>query len=86
MTEVTQLLVNLSVPQVCDGDFHSAFLEKGLRSDRAIKIVLAEMYVQCVLTCKVTRILEELCGLQVSRFDVSRASVLLDEELERWRI
>jgi putative transposase len=73
----------LSVPQVRDGDFYPSFLEKGLRSERALKIALAEMYVQGVSTRKVTRILEELCGLQVSRSDVSRASALLDEELGR---
>ena len=76
---------HLSVPQVRDGDFYPSFLEKGLRSERALKVALAEMYVQGVSTPKVTRILEELCGLQVSSSDVSRASTLLGEELERWR-
>lgn len=43
------------------------------------------MYVQGVSTRKVTKIVEELCGCEVSSSDVSRAAALLDEELEQWR-
>jgi transposase-like protein len=43
------------------------------------------MYVQGVSTRKVKEITQELCGLEVSSTQVSRASKLLDEELERWR-
>lgn len=43
------------------------------------------MYIQGVSTRKVTSILEELCGLEVTSMDVSRASKLLDEEFAVWR-
>jgi len=43
------------------------------------------MYVQGVSTCKVTAITAELCGLDVSSLQVSRAAALLDGELEAWR-
>ncbi len=43
------------------------------------------MYVQGVSTRKVTEITRELCGLDVSSSQVSRAAQLLDEELESWR-
>ncbi len=36
--------LNLSIPQVREGNFYPSFLEKGLRSERALKLSLAEMY------------------------------------------
>jgi putative transposase len=38
-----------------------------------------------VSTRKVTEVMRELCGLEVSSTQVSRATKLLDEELTRWR-
>lgn len=75
----------LQVPQVRSSQFYPSFLEKGIRSDRALKISLAEMYVQGVSTRKVNAILEELCGLEISSSEVSRAAKLLDEELTSWK-
>ena len=75
----------LAVPQVRDGSFYPSSLEKGLRSERALKLALAEMYVQGVSTRKLQRITEELCGFRVSSSDVSRTAKLLDEELSAWR-
>ena len=67
---------HLSVPQLRDGDFYPSFLEKGLCSERALKVALAAIYVHGVSTPKVTHLLEEL---------FSRTSTLLEEERERWR-
>jgi transposase-like protein len=76
----------LSVPQVRgEIDFYPSALEKGLRSERALHLAIAEMYVQGVSTRKVTRVLQELCGLEISSTQVSRASAELDEELQKWR-
>ena len=77
--------LNLSVPQVREGEFYPSFLERGLRSERALKLSLAEMYINGVSTRKVSKILEELCGLEVTSMEVSRATKLLDEELTQWR-
>lgn len=77
--------LNLQVPQVRDSNFYPSFLERGLRSERALILSLAEMYVQGVSTRKVGSILEEMCGLEVTSMDVSRASKLLDEEFSQWR-
>lgn len=77
--------LSLQIPQVRSAEFYPSFLEKGVRSERALKIALAEMYVQGVSTRKVESILQELCGLQVSSTEVSRATQLLDEELNHWR-
>ncbi len=77
--------VQLSVPQTRDSEFYPSSLERGLRSERALKLALAEMYVQGVSTRKVAKITEELCGFEVSSSDVSRASTELDNALESWR-
>ena len=77
--------LSLSVPQVRQGDFYPSFLEKGLRSERSLKLALAEMYIQGVSTRKVNEILEELCGLNISSSEVSRAAKLLDDELQSFR-
>src|SRR4029079_8837771 len=52
---------------------------------RALKLAVAEMYVQGVSTRKVAAITEQLCGLEVTSSQVSRAAAALDDELERWR-
>lgn len=77
--------ITFDVPQVREGGFYPAALEKGLRSERALTITLAEMYVQGVSTRKVAAITERLCGMQISASQVSRAAELLDEMLETWR-
>lgn len=77
--------LDLKIPQVRDGGFYPSFLEKGLRSERALTLSMAEMYVNGVSTRKVQNIMEQLCGFDVSSSDVSRAAKLLDEELESWR-
>lgn len=77
--------LSLNVPQVRKGEFYPSFLEKGLRSERSLKLALAEMYIQGVSTRKVNAILEELCGLNISSSEVSRAAQLLDEELHNFR-
>jgi putative transposase len=77
--------VELQVPQTRDMEFYPKSLERGVRSERALKLAVAEMYVQGVSTRKVTKITSELCGLDVSSSQVSRAAKLLDEELQAWR-
>jgi transposase-like protein len=78
--------LDLQVPQVRgDVEFYPSALERGQRSERALKLALAEMYVEGVSTRNVTDVLEAMCGTTVSSSEVSRASALLDEELEKWR-
>lgn len=78
--------MTVQIPQVRGGvDFYPSALERGVRSERALKLAIAEMYVQGVSTRKVTQVMEELCGLEVSSTQVSRASQLLDDELATWR-
>jgi len=77
--------MSLRVPQTRDGEFYPRSLEKGLRSERALLLAIAEMYVQGVSTRRVKKIVEELCGMAVSSTQVSRAAAQLDELLEAWR-
>lgn len=77
--------ITFSIPQVREGGFYPSSLEKGLRSERALTIVLAEMYVQGVSTRKVKEITEQLCGVEISATQVSRATAQLDQALQEWR-
>lgn len=79
--------LDLRVPQVREADenFYPSALEKGTRSEKALRLALAEMYVQGVSTAKVSKITEQLCGCEISSSEVSRVAAGLDEELEKWR-
>jgi putative transposase len=77
--------ITFAVPQVREGGFYPSALEKGMRSERALVAALAEMYVQGVSTRKVKAITEELCGIEISTMQVSRATAKLDEVLQEWR-
>ena len=73
------------MPQTRDSEFYPSALERGERSERALRLAIAELYVQGVSTRKVTKITQELCGTEVTSTQVSRAATMLDEELETWR-
>lgn len=77
--------VTVQVPKTRGIEFYPGALEKGVRSERALKAAIAEMYVKGVSTRKVTGVMRELCGLDVSSSQVSRATKELDEELHAWR-
>jgi len=78
--------LNVAVPQVRgDVDFYPSALERGCRSERALKLAIAEMYVKGISTRRVTDVLEKMCGLEISSTQVSQVAKLLDEQLEKWR-
>jgi putative transposase len=77
--------VSLAVPQARNMAFYPSCLERGIRSERALNLSMAEMYVQGVSTRKVSRIMETLCGFEVSSTQVSHATEQLDVELRSWR-
>ena len=85
MTRVGEL--TFEVPQVRGGGFYPGALEKGSRTEQALNIALAEMYVQGVSTRKVTDILVKLLGpeVSISSTQVSRAAEQLDAGLAAWR-
>ena len=77
--------LELLIPQVRGGDYYPACLERGSRSERALLLACAEMYVQGVSTRKVKEVMEELCGIAINSSDVSRATAKLDVTLKAWR-
>lgn len=78
--------LTVDIPQVRgDVEFYPSALEKGIRSERALKLAIAEMYLKGVSTRKVTKVLEKMCGLEITSSQVSRASKELDDELAKWR-
>ena len=79
--------MNLKIPQTRESSdtFYPSLLEKGSRIDQALKSAIAEMYLQGVSTRRVTHVMEELCGLEVTSTQVSRLTARLDESLEKWR-
>lgn len=85
MTRVGEL--TFDVPQVHNSGFYPSALEKGSRTEQALNIDLAEMYVQGVSTRKVIAILQALLGPEVSlsSTQVSRAAEQLDVGLAAWR-
>lgn len=79
--------LTLSTPQVRGSDipFRTSLLEKGCRSDRALKAAISSMYLQGVSTRRVTTVMGELCGFEVSSTQVSKLTAELDGEFEKWR-
>jgi len=82
-TRVGKLKVN--IPQVRGTSFYPQALEKGTRTEIALNLAVAEMYLNGVSTRKVEAITKELCGFDISSTQVSRCSKLLDEKLETFR-
>src|SRR5690606_11896033 len=79
--------IQVAVPQVRgEVEFYPSALERGQRTERALTLAIAEMYVQGVSTRRVSAILSELAGgLEISAMQVSRAAAELDQALEVWR-
>jgi transposase-like protein len=79
--------MTVAVPQVRGGvEFYPSALDRGRRSERALVLAIAQMYVEGVSTRKVSSILQQLAGtLEISSTQVSRASAQLDGQLEGWR-
>ena len=77
--------LELEIPQVRGLKFYPQCLEKGCRSEKALKLAIAEMYLQGVSTRRVQEITGKLCGYEVSSSQVSRLTKELDEQFEQFR-
>ena len=77
--------LDLRVPQTRGVSFYPSCLEKGSRSERALKVAVAEMYLKGVSTRRVEKITQELCGLEISSNQVSAMTQELDEEFTAFR-
>ena len=77
--------LELMVPKDRDGQFQTELFERYQRSEKAFVAALLQMYVEGVSTRKVTAITEALCGLEVSKSQVSALTAKLDSEVDEWR-
>jgi len=79
--------LSLEVPKTAGTDepYFPQALERGRRSCRAVMLAVAEMYVCGVSTRDAERVMAEFGLKSLSSTQVSRATKLLDGELEAWR-
>ena len=80
--------VHVQVPKTAghDGEpFYPQSLERGRRSVRAVMLAVAEMYIKGVSTREVEAVMREFGIESLSSSQVSRATKMLDEELQAWR-
>jgi len=77
--------IELMVPKDREGRFQTELFDKYQRNEKALTLAIMEMYIQGVSTRKVKKITDELCGLEISRSQVSALAKGLDEEIAIWR-
>ena len=77
--------LELMVPKDRDGEFQTELFERYQRSEKALVLAMLQMYVEGVSTRKVSAITEALCGLEVSKSQVSALTAKLDAEVAAWR-
>jgi putative transposase len=63
--------IELEVCRDREGRFQSELFRRYQRSEQAFMLSMIEMYVHGVSTRKVTRVVQELCGVEVSKSQVS---------------
>lgn len=73
--------LDLEVPQVREGGFRTQLFERWQRSDKALVAAMQEMVVAGVSTRRVSDVMEELGGFEVSAATVSRTMAELDEQI-----
>lgn len=77
--------LQLRVPKDRDGRFQPGLFERYQRSEKALVLAMVEMYLRGVSTRKVSHVVGELCGHDVSASQVSALAKKLDGELRAWR-
>lgn len=77
--------IELKVCRDREGKFQTELFKRYQRSERALVSTMVEIYVQGVSTRKVSKVVEELCGNEVSKSQISVLCKELDEQLEAWR-
>lgn len=77
--------LELLMPNDCEGQFQTGLFERNQRPEKALLMAIVQMYVQGVSTRKVREISEALCGLEISKSQVSAPAKSFDEEVSAWR-
>ena len=76
--------IKLKVPRTRNGEFSPSVFEKYARCDQALVLSMLEMVINGVSTRKVTHIVEQLCGENVSKSFVSSLTQKLDPIVKDW--
>lgn len=76
--------VKLRVPRTRSGQFSTKLFEKYQRCDQAFLLSMTEMFVNGVSTRKVSNIVKQLCGENVSKSMVSNLTKKLDPIVNEW--
>lgn len=77
--------LDLMVPKDREGRFQTELFDRYQRSEKALVLAIIQMYLKGVSTRKVKSITEKLCGLDVSRSQVSSLTRRLEEDIQSWR-
>lgn len=76
--------ITLKVPRTRNGAFSPTIFERYSRVDQAFALSMMEMVINGVSTRKVSNIVEQLCGEQVSKSFVSSLTEKLDPIVKQW--
>lgn len=77
--------LTLQVPRLRQGSFTPDLYERWQRSEQALLCCLIEMVIQGVSTRKVSAVVEELCGTEISKSSVSALCQRLDPQVLAWK-
>jgi putative transposase len=72
-------------PQLRGGEIDMESLKFIPKMERSLVLCLMEMYINGVRTRKVRKIMEPLCGENISKSMVSRLCKELDHDIEAWK-
>jgi transposase-like protein len=76
--------IELEVLRDRDGLFSTELFRRYQRNEQAFVLSMIEMYIQGVSTRKIKKVVEALCGTNVSRSMVSSLAKNLDENITKW--
>lgn len=68
-----------------EGRFQPQLFARYQRNEKALILAIVEMYLKGVSTRKIEPIVEELCGLEISKSQVSELSKEIDAEVQEWK-
>lgn len=77
--------IELSVCRDREGKFQTELFARYQRSEQALLLTMVEMYLKGVSTRKVRKLVDSLCGVDISKSQVSALARSFDENITAWR-
>ena len=77
--------LSLRLPQARNGSFFPSCLERWKTSEQALMSTAVEMYLKGVSTRKVSKLVEDMCGAEVSASTVSNLIKMIEPRVEGFR-